>query len=188
MQEFEAKFSGFSLEKARELLKMHGYQCVSPEKMMVRKCFHVKGNSNKWGRVRNEGDKITLTIKEITKDNDISGMQEAEVIIHSFEEGENVLKMCGFYEVSFQETKRELWKKNDVEVMIDTWPGLKPFVEVESKDALTVQNACTELGLDYSHAMFGGVDVVYMKELNLPASYINKLSVITFENPPKAAA
>lgn len=184
MQEFEAKFTNYTLESARALLSTHDYTCISAEKLMVRKAFHIDGNKNKWGRVRHEGDKITLTIKEITKHNDISGVQEAEVIIHSFEEGENVLTMCGFKEVSYQETKRELWEKNDIFVMIDTWPGINPFIEVESVSAEKVRNACNNLGLNYEDALFGGVDVVYSQELNIPAGFINTLSIITFENPP----
>lgn len=184
MQEFEAKFTGYTLHSAKELLSNHGYTCISPEKLMIRKAFHIDGQKNKWGRVRDEGDKVSLTIKEITKKNNISGVQEAEVIINSFEEGEKVLMMCGFKEVSYQETKREVWQKEDIFVMIDTWPGLKPFIEVESDSAEKVEKACGNLGLNYQEALFGAVDVVYKKELNVPEGFINNLPIITFENPP----
>lgn len=185
MKEFEAKFTGFTLTSARDLLAKHGYSCTSPERMMTRKAFHIKGNTNKWARIRDEGDKITLTIKEIVESNNISGVNEAEVEIHSFEEGSKVLEMCNFFEASFQETKREAWHKGEIEVVIDTWPGISPFIEVEGSSAQSVENACIELGLDMDEALYGGVDVIYTKELGTPADFINNLPIITFDNPPK---
>lgn len=187
MKEFEAKFTGFTLDSARDLLSKSGYSLSFPEKAMTRKVFHIEGNENKWGRVRDEGGKITLTIKEIVEKNNISGVDEAEVEIHDFNEGAKVLEMCGFFESSFQETKREVWHKDGIEVMIDTWPGLSPFIEVEGKSAESVEKACLELGLNMDEALYGGVDVVYTKELNQPADFINHAKVITFDNPPLPA-
>lgn len=185
MQEFEAKFTGFTLESARNLLIKHGYACQKPECTMVRKTFHIQGNNNKWGRVRDEGDKITLTIKEITQDNNISGMKEAEVVINNFESGVQVLEMSGFYESSTQETKREIWHKKGVDVMIDTWPGINPFIEVESTSPEAVETACQELGLNMEKALFGAVGLVYLQELGIPEDKINKMQNITFKNPPQ---
>ncbi|MEC9291414.1 MAG: CYTH domain-containing protein [Pseudomonadota bacterium] len=184
MKEFEAKFTGFTLESARELLDSHGYTCASPEILMTRKAFHVEGNKNKWARVRDEGNQITLTIKEIVKDNDLSGVNEAEVIINNFDEGVKVLEMSGFYGVAFQETKREIWHKDSIEVMIDTWPGLTPFIEVEGPSEQSVISACKELNLNMEEALFGGVDTVYTKQVGITAEMINNLDVLTFEKPP----
>lgn len=185
--EYEAKFIGFTLEKARELLKNHGYTCICPEKTMVRKSFHVEGNNTKWGRVRDEGDKITLTIKEEVLKGHIMGMKEAEVVINDFKAGEAVLEMCGFHAVGIQETRREIWQKGEVEVMVDTWPGLSPFLEVEGENAQVVEKACTELNLNMKEALFGGVGIVYMKEAGFSEEMVNNLKEITFANPPKSA-
>ena len=66
MQEFETKFTGYSLSSAQKLLHNNGYKCTKPEQLMLRKSFHVTGHRQKWVRVRDDGGKITLTIKEIT--------------------------------------------------------------------------------------------------------------------------
>tara|TARA_R110000868_G_scaffold190862_2_gene434969 strand:+ start:32892 stop:33449 length:558 start_codon:yes stop_codon:yes gene_type:complete len=185
MHEFEAKFTGYTMQSARDLLQNKGYNLKHPQRLMTRKAYHIKGNKNKWGRVRDEGDKITLTIKELTE-NSLNGVKEAEIIINNFNDGAAVLEMCGFYEVAFQETKRELWFKGNIEVMIDTWPGLAPFLEVEGPNSTSVIDACTELGLNMDEALYGGVDVVYQKELGISADTINNTPTLTFNQPPKA--
>jgi hypothetical protein len=35
-------------------------------------------------------------------------------------------------EKSYQETYREVWEmNNEIEIMIDEWPGMSPFIEIE---------------------------------------------------------
>ena len=80
---------------------------------------------------------------------------------------------------------REVWKRNGVEVTIDTWPGLNPFVEVEAQTEDTVREVSEELGFDFEKALFGSIDLVYQKELGIFAATINTLPEITFANPPK---
>ncbi len=186
MQEYEAKFIGIDTNALRTKLLSLGFENTKPETMMKRKVFHIDGNSKKWGRVRDEGDKITLTIKEIVKEDDINGVKEAEVIVNNFESAVHLLEMSGFYAVSYQETKREAWQKNNVEVVIDTWPGLEPFIEVEAPSVEIVKQACVEIELNIADAMFGGVDVIYQKELGIMPDIINNLPEISFSKLPSS--
>jgi adenylate cyclase class 2 len=75
--------------------------------------------------------------------------------------------------------------KNGVEVTIDTWPGLAPFVEVEGKDEEEVRSISIELGFDFEKAIFGSIDLIYESVLGIAKEKIIKLPEITFSNPPK---
>lgn len=182
--EFEAAFLKVDKDLVRECLKQAGATLVYPESLFKRDVFdppiHVKGA---WLRVRKEPDKITMSLKVVDGDK-IEDQKEVELIINDYEQGVEFLKSIGAPHKSYQETKRELWRLNGVEITIDTWPGLNPLVEVEGESEATVKDVSEVLGFDYSQAHFGAVDVVYEAELGIPKKVINKLPIITFENPP----
>jgi adenylate cyclase class 2 len=107
-------------------------------------------------------------------------------LIDNFEKGEEFLKTLGCKEKAYQETKRELWKLDNVEICIDTWPFLEPFVEVEGKSENEVKNVSEKLGFDYSKALFCAVSSIYNMKYNISCEVIdNEISKITFdmENP-----
>lgn len=187
MQEFEAKFSGVDVQALQQRLSVAGYVQIQPETLMKRKVLHIEGNTYKWARVRDEGTRITATIKEVTKENDIEGVKEAEVVVNDFGQAVQLLEMAGFYVSSYQETRREVWRRGETEVVIDHWPGLKPLTEIEAPTAAAVKEACHELGFDMTKALFGGVGIVYEQELGLSHEALNALPEITFENPPAKA-
>jgi adenylate cyclase class 2 len=83
---------------------------------------------------------------------------------------------------------REVWERNGVEVTIDTWPGLSPFIEIEGMDESVVRSVSEELGFNFDTAVFGSIDLVYEKEIGIPAKTIISLPEITFVNPPKKNA
>lgn len=184
--EIEAKFLAINKEYVREALIKAGFLLKIGEYMMRRKTFdfsNIAPGRNKWGRVRQEADKVTMTIKEI-RGSGIDDTYEIELIVNDFDTAVSFFESCEIFEKAFQENLREVWVRKDVEVTIDTWPGLKPFIEIEGKDKQTVQNASTELGFDFNQALFGSIDLVYEKELGIPKDIIIKLKEITFDHPP----
>lgn len=183
MHEYEAKFINIDVAKLRENLNNLGFIRVKEESLMARKAYGLKDNPNKWARVRDEGDKITMTIKEEDKTLGIHGVKEAEVVVDNFEMACSFLEFCGFYEKAYQETKREIWAKGSVEIMIDTWPGLKPFIEIESDAVDQVEKTAIALGFDMKNAFYGGVGNIYEHLYSLD---VNHLPVITFAQPPVA--
>lgn len=184
--EFEATFIDLNINEIREKLKNLGATLVHLEKMMKRIVFHppayIPGG---WMRVRDEGDKITLTLKIVGEDK-IENQKEIELVIDSFDEGVRLLETIGAKRKAYQETKREKWQYQDCEVTIDTWPGLEPFIEIESAESEdTVKAAARDLDLDYSQAIFGSVGLIYEKKLGIPFETINdQMSKLTFKNPP----
>ena len=189
-KEIEATFLSIDKDDVRKLLKETGFELKTPEYLMRRKTFdfsRIAPGRNKWGRVRQESDKVTMTVKEI-RGSGINDTHEVELIVNDFDTAAAFFEACGIPAKAFQENRREVWARNGVEVTIDTWPGLNPFVEIEGVDENTVREAAKELGFDFKKAVFGSIDLVYERELGIPADVIIRLPEITFSNPPKKNA
>jgi hypothetical protein len=73
---------------------------------------------------------------------------------------------------------------NEIEIMIDEWPGMSPFIEIEWANEEVVKKYSALLWFDYQGAIFWTVDQVYKAVVWLEEEYINNLKEITFENPP----
>ena len=183
--EFEAAFLKIDKDDMRRRLKEVGAVLVYPETLLKRDVFDpplpIKGG---WLRVRKEADGTTMSLKVVDGDK-IENQKEVELKIDNYKQGVEFLSAIGARHKSYQETKRELWNFLDTRVTIDTWPGLQPFLEIESDGEEKVKEAAVALGFDYTQARFGAVDVVYMEELNIPFHIINQMPIITFENPPQ---
>jgi len=102
------------------------------------------------------------------------------VIVNDFEATDKLLKIIGFEEKSFQETKREKWTLGESKITIDTWPWIPTFVEVESPDEATVKKLSGLLGLRFAEALHGSVEVAYQKYYDVTEDEIDDWSEITF--------
>lgn len=188
--EIEAKFLSIDKNVLRKTLEQAGFKLEIPEYMMRRKTFdfsRIAPGLNKWGRVRQESDKVTMTVKEI-RGSGINDTYEVELVVNDFDTASDFFEACGISAKAFQENMREMWVRDGVEVTIDTWPGLEPFVEIEGNNENIVQKISHELGFDFKKAVFGSIDLVYEKELGIPAEIITRLPEITFVNPPNKNA
>ena len=93
-----------------------------------------------------------------------------------------LLSTLGGDKKSYQENKRELWKLDDVEITIDEWPFLEPYVEIEGIYEEAVKNMAQQLGFNYAEALFGTVTTIYSKKYGIPEETINnKIPKIVFE-------
>lgn len=184
--EFEATFPGIDKDDLRNRLRSAGATLVKPEFLQTREVFQLpKGNEIKggWIRVRNEGDRITMSLKIVDGEN-IHDQKEVCVTVDSMEKANSFLTTLGCTRKAYQESKRELWTLGDTEVTIDEWPFLEPFVEVEGKTEEEVKQACEKLNLDYSKALFCSVDTLYNRKYGTPTDWINNNTPeILFDGP-----
>ncbi len=186
--EYEATFININKEEIRKKLKKVGAKLVKPEFVQKRVNFHLpKGheNENAWMRIRDEQNKITMSYKEINGEK-IENQKEINLVIDDFKTGEEFLISIGCQRKSYQETKREIWELDGVEICIDEWPFLEPFVEVEGKSEKEVKAVSEKIGFDYSKALFCPAGDIYSKKYNISSQVIsNKISKITFgmKNP-----
>lgn len=186
--EYEATFTNIDKDKMRKRLKDAGASLERSEFLQKRVVFDFpKGHEVKggWARVRDEGDKITMSIK-IVDGNNITDQKETCIIVDDFKQGVLLLKTIGCEEKAYQESKRELWKLDGVEVTIDEWPFLEPFVEVEGEREEAVRQVSEKLGFGWGSAKFCAVGTLYSEKYNISEERINNgTSKILFnmENP-----
>lgn len=181
--EYEATFTDIDKKKVRAKLGAAGAKLVKPEFMQKRVVFNLpKGHEIKggWLRVRDEADRITMSLKVVDGDR-IDDQREICLVVDDFKGGEDFLTMIGCERKAYQESKRELWRLGEVEVTIDEWPFLEPFVEIEGKSEKEVRRAADEIGFDYSKAVFAATDKLYQQKYNISTEYIdNEVPLITF--------
>src|SRR3989344_6452573 len=149
--EIEATFLSVDKDSVRAKLIEAGFVLKISEYMMRRKTFdfsRIAPGRNKWGRVRQESDKITMSVKEV-RGIGINDMYEVELTVNDFDTATAFFEACDAPAKSFQENMREVWALGEAEVTIDTWPGLKPFVEIEGANEEVVQEASRKLGFDF---------------------------------------
>jgi len=95
--EIEATFLSVDKDSVRKKLKETGFELKIPEYMMRRKTFDfslIAPGRNKWGRVRQESDKVTMTVKEI-RGSGINDTYETEIIVNDFDAASALFEACG---------------------------------------------------------------------------------------------
>jgi adenylate cyclase class 2 len=182
--EYEATFTNINKAEIRGKLEAAGARLLKPEFFQKRIVFSLpEGHEIKggWLRVRDEGDKITMSLKIIDGEK-IEDQKEICLGISDFGLAVNFLKTIGCRQKAYQESKRELWTLNGVEITIDEWPFLEPFVEIEAQTEVEVKETSRALGFDYSQALFCSVDTLYSAKYGVPKEVINnEISEILFD-------
>ena len=172
--EFEAKFVNINKDDVRKNLKKLKAKLLRPEFFQKRMAFHLPKKSVKKGylRVRDEGNKITISLKYVNGKK-IDDQKETQLIVDDYESAISLLKSIGCQSKAYQETKRELWNLDGVDITLDEWPFLEPFVEIEGKSEDAVRKVSQKLGFDYKKAVFGAVDTLYNQKYGTPKDIIN---------------
>lgn len=157
MEEIEVKFLNINPVSLEKKLAKIGSKKIF-EKLYQRKVFDYPDlrfdKQGAWVRLRDEGDKITLTFKQRlgvkTHDgttND-SGMEEIEVIVSDFKKTAEILSRIGLKEKHYTENKRIRYQLGDIEFDIDFWPQLEPYLEIEAPSWEKIDEAIKMLDLN----------------------------------------
>ena len=93
--------------------------------------------------------------------------------VDNFDEAVLLLETIGCDKKAYQESKREVWKLDDCEVLIDEWPFLEPYLEIEGKSEEAVKAVCEKLSFDYGDALFCSADVLYSRKYGFDRDVIN---------------
>ncbi|HOX60551.1 MAG TPA: CYTH domain-containing protein [Candidatus Magasanikbacteria bacterium] len=187
--EYEATFYNINVDEIRDKIKILNGKLLKPMYNQKRTVFSFpKGHEIKggWLRVRDESDKITMTLKIMESNESIDGQKEIELVVDSYENAIKLLKTIGAEEKAIQETRRELWKIDRVEIMIDWWPFLEPIIEIEGENESDVKQVAEKLGFDWNKAIFNSIDHVYSKKYGISIDRINNNTpkiMFDMENP-----
>lgn len=188
--EYEATFIDINKENIRKKLKQIGAKLIRSEFLQKRVVFNLpKGHEIKggWLRIRDEGDKITMSLK-VVDGNNIKDQKEICLKVSNFQQAELFLTAMGCEKKAYQENKRELWLLDGVEITIDEWPFLEPFVEIEGKSEKAVRAVCKKLKSDYSKALFCAIGTIYSKKYGISEDIINNKTpkiIFKMKNPFK---
>lgn len=186
--EIEAKWLAIDPNMMRHKLQTIGADLVYPERMMVRSVYDFPdGRLSKqgaWVRVRDEGDKITLSFKQL-QERTLHGTKEVTVVVGNYEDTCQLLRSVGLVQKAYQETKRESWQLGNVEIEIDTWPWAPPLIEIEAPNERALRATAKKLGLLMATAQYGSNEIAYTSIYNVSEDDVNSWPEITFGDIPE---
>ncbi len=161
-EEVEVKFLEVDHDQVRSKLASLGATLEHPNRLMRRTMFDFPdgklAKSHARLRVRDEDDKLTVTYKS---EGSGSYAHEIETTIGSYQAMTELLEAIGLHGFSVQESKRETWRYDNVEIVLDEWPWLAPYIEIEGPDEASIRTAASALGFDWADAKYGSVDTAY---------------------------
>ncbi len=187
--EYEAKFYPIDKTAFRALLKSKDAVLVRDEVKTTIVIFSRRINPQITGnyiRVRDEGDVIRLSVKvHATEGGDISDQKETDTIVQDFDSTVSILKCAGLKQSGYQEKMRETWELDGAEVVIDTWPGLEPYIEIEADSAEKVEQIAKLLGCNWNEKIITSVVEIYKKKYGWSADEAwSVMENLTFDHHP----
>lgn len=177
--EYEVRVLEIDKEKLIKKLESLGATKVADFNYKRRIFNFTPETDKKWIRLRTDGNKTTLTIKEL-QSLEIDGTKEMEIEVSSFEETNNILNELGYYSHKYQENKRTRYILNDVELDIDSWPYIPTYLEIEGKNEEAVKDMIELLEVDKTKVTSIDVQGVFRTFYNIE---ISNMPVISFDTP-----
>ncbi|MFO8015730.1 MAG: class IV adenylate cyclase [Candidatus Woesearchaeota archaeon] len=118
-----------------------------PEVFMRRWVFDLNPEGHEWLRLRDNGHNVTIAYKR--KDGmGVSETEEIETAVEDFEKAYEILSRLHFKAMYYRESRRQMFRLDDIEFTIDTWPGIKPLLEIEAGSGERVNEGLRMLGLE----------------------------------------
>ena len=114
----------------------------------------------KWIRLRTNGKKTTLTIKNLVS-SEIDGTQELEIEVDNFERCHLLLEELGYEPKGYQENRRRQYRLNGVEIDIDSWPLIPSYLEIEGASIDLVYSMLSALGYQKEDCTSKDVQSIY---------------------------
>lgn len=143
--EYEAKILNINIAEVIERLEQLGAQKIKDYTFRRYVFDTIPQQANRWVRLRSDGDKTTLTVKQIESD-EIDGTNEWEVDVSDIDMTLKILEKIGIEPRGYQENLRSEYRLDGVEISIDTWPQLDPYVEIEGSSKDDVIATADKLG------------------------------------------
>jgi len=180
--EIEVKYPNIDIEKMRETLKRLGAKLVIPMRQMRRVNFKnaEMTRDKKYIRVRDEGGKIVMTYKCFLHG---KYAEEIETTVGDFDYACAIITALGIPQSAYQESRREEWHLDGAEVVIDEWPWVAPYIEIEAETEAQCQSVVKKLGLNWDDALYGAVSAIYHYHYPHICDEINDVPEIRFGLP-----
>ncbi len=171
--EYEARILNIDIESIKAKLNFMGATPLSSY-LQRRYVFDViPAKKGTWIRLRTNGNKSTLALKQIDKYT-IDGTREWETEVSDFDAMQQILERAGIKPKGYQENKRTAYQLDGIEVTIDEWPQLKPYIEIEGPDAASVEAVILKLGFKKSELSFKNTIDMYA-DLGIDLDKVSRL-------------
>ena len=121
----------------------------------------IPKEDNKWIRLRTNGDKTTLTIKNLVS-SEIDGTKELEIVVDDFDNTNLILSELGYKPRGYQENRRIQYKIDNVEIDIDYWPFIPTYLEIEGSSEKEVYEVLEKLGYKKKDCTTRDVEGIYL--------------------------
>ena len=135
----------------------------------------------KWIRLRQDGDKVELTLKYIYNtavEYNIDEVKEIEIVTDDFDTANKLVEEMGYYKRKLVEKRRISYEYNNLSIEIDEWPLLEPYIEIEGTNVEDIYNLALKLGYPKEKTKVMNTEDVYLlKGINL-----TDYEVMTFES------
>ena len=174
--EFEAKVLDVEPNSLADTIVQLGGRRVG-NVLLRRLVYDIQADDeSRWIRLRDNGETVTLTVKEIKHDG-IDGTTETEVVVGEFEAASELLQRMGFEPKSYQENRRASFELAGARLEIDWWPLIPPYLEIEGDSREHVIEVGRTLGIPedgltgentvkvYAHY---GIDLGSIQDLRFP--------------------
>jgi adenylate cyclase class 2 len=124
-------------------------------------------NFSKWIRLRQTGDETTITIKKIFNSKgeyELDAVEELEFNVPNIEDGKHFLEDLGYFFARHQTKMRIAYDYKNTEIVIDKWPQIEPYIEIEGPSKEEIDDAVLMLGYTLKDALVINTDDVYLRE------------------------
>jgi len=141
-KEIEKRFYTFNRRDLEEKIKEYGGVKKGMFKFQILAFVPPEGYSVL--RLRDEGFRITYTIKKKTAD---GYEEENEVIVDNFQEMRTIVEKMGHKKKYLMQKIREIYDIENSELVFDHYPGLPGYIEIESPNEEEMFSLADRLGL-----------------------------------------
>lgn len=147
MIEYELRKLEVNVDEIKKKLKEANAKYIA-KKNFRRHVFDViPSNPKSWIRLRTDGNVTTLSVKEIVSDK-IDGTLEWETSVDSFDDTLSMLEKIGVKSRGYQENTRTEYDLDGVQICIDEWPEIPPYLEIEGIDEKSVIKAAESISIN----------------------------------------
>lgn len=168
----------FKLANIEEIFNKSLSQIISfLENKIVEESFSkLKINPNKWIRLRESNNEITMTSKHILEkeNSNFQNVIETEFNVSNLEEANTFLESIGIAKRSCQEKIRYSYMYEEAEIEIDIWPMLSPYMEIECDNEDLINDLIDKLNLKENRIVSLNTEQLY-REIGIDVHSISEL-------------
>ncbi len=166
-EEVECKFLDVDVPQLEAQLKESGARRQF-EELFRRSVFDYPGwpldKKGAWLRVRDEGSRVTASYKQrlgMKQGENDEGMREVEITVDDFDTTCELFRSLGMEAKFYEENRRTQYLLDGVEVCIDEWPLIPPYVELEGDSWEALEKVAQKLGFNWEERKIYSTNQIY---------------------------